>query len=137
MTSILLQKLKKVFSGSQEIAPPEVNRIYKRSNFLKLIELERYRVHRNNHQFSLLLFNVNQNGDRQRTIGELVTQISNRVRRIDQVGWYDNFHIGVLLPNTTAADAQLIARDICRNHDSSEAAFLFETLSYPQANQMH
>ena len=106
-----------------------LNEIYSRSEFHHLLELERDRVHRNNHQFSVLLFSVNPK--KEHDVIELTNHISRRVRRIDQVGWYDNSHIGVLLPSTTASGAKHIVKDICSQHNGTTPPFLYETLSYP------
>jgi PleD family two-component response regulator len=111
-----------------------IDNIYQRSFFLKLIEMERCRSNRNNLPFSLLLFNVNQNQTTNWTTDELVKHISKRVRRIDQLGWYDRHHIGILLPNTSAAGAQTIAKDICGKQDTP---FIFHTLTYPDIDQMN
>lgn len=110
--------------------PNGANRFYNRSEFHNLLELERDRVHRNNHQFSVLLFSVNPK--KAHDIIELANHISKRVRRIDQVGWYDDGHIGVLLPNTTASGANNIVKDICSRHNGSTPPLLYKTLSYPE-----
>ena len=111
-----------------------VNKICNRSEFLKLLELERDRVHRNNHQFSILLFSVNPK--KKFEIIELANHISKRVRRVDQVGWYDDCHIGVLLPNTSTNGAISIGKDICSHHDRSNSQLNYETLSYPDTKQI-
>ena len=111
-----------------------INRIYNRSEFHNLLELERDRVHRNNHQFSVLLFSVNP--QKEHDVIELASHISKRVRRIDQVGWYDDSHIGVLLPNTTASGAKNIVKDICSRHNGSTLPLVCETLSYPETTKL-
>lgn len=129
MKKLLYKWLGKILSLSGNDSLDKNNLICNRSEFLNLIELERYRVHRNSHQFSILLFSVNQKKEHE-TI-ELATKISKRVRRIDQVGWYDDCRIGVLLPNTNAAGARNIGKYICSRHSRTNSSLAFETLSYP------
>lgn len=121
----------KIRSKSRAIIKSSFKNIYEREEFLELIELERDRVHRDDQQFSLILIDVNEKGDGIAGIIELVHRISKRVRRIDQLGWYDKNHLGVLLPNTTPAGAQIIANDICQSQDGSDSTIAFETSSYP------
>ena len=107
-----------------------------RALFLKLVEMERYRVHRTNHQFSLILFNVVQNAQTVSSTKQLAGIIKQRIRRLDQVGWFDKLHIGVLLPNTSYSGAQIIARDICcRHQEQIQQPLSFETLCYPETNK--
>lgn len=132
MKKLVLRLFGKGSADFQDSYPTKNNSIYKRANFLKLIELERYRVHRDNRQFTLLLFNVSQTRNTNRKINEFITQISKRVRRVDRLGWYDDYHIGVLLPNTSMAGAHIIAKDICGSQNQS---ILFQTLTYPNIDQ--
>ena len=61
--------------------------IYEWQDFHSLIQSERDRVHRNDRQFSLVLFNVNGNGRNGTSFDELCNRIVKRMRRIDQIGW--------------------------------------------------
>jgi PleD family two-component response regulator len=118
-------------STFRSLSKENVKPIYERSEFHKQIELERNRVLRNNHQFSLIIFRFNENNDKIFIIEHLAQKISKRVRQIDQIGWYDNNRLGLLLPDTASAGAQVIANDICDNQNDAQPAILFETLSYP------
>lgn len=106
--------------------------IHERDRFHELINLERDRVHRNDQQFSLLLIRVNGKDNAKARILKIVQYVSKRVRKIDQFGWYDDNHLGVLLPNTTHTGAQVFANDIrkCQN-DCDEIPIVLKTLSYP------
>lgn len=105
--------------------------IHEREKFHELIELERNRVHRDERQFSLVLISVNRSKNENADLIKLVQKASKRVRRIDQIGWFDNNHLGVLLPNTTLGGAQIIAQEICNSQNGSKSTIPFETLSYP------
>lgn len=131
MKELFCTLLKKSRSISQQIIKSRFKTIYEREKFLELIKLERDRVHRDDQQFSLILINVNENDNGISDTIKLVDKISKRVRRIDQIGWYDKNHLGVLLPQTSKAGAQIIANDICQNPDGSNNAIVFETSSYP------
>jgi PleD family two-component response regulator len=125
----------KIRYRSQAIAKSPVKTIYERKDFIDLIELERERVHREENQFSLILISVDGNNNKNGHVIELVYEISKRVRRIDRIGWYDNTHIGVLLPNTTYTGAQIVARDICKYQGRSSNPISLKTLSYPEQSE--
>jgi GGDEF domain-containing protein len=131
MKKPFMHLLGKMRSTGQAITKSPIKTVYGRKEFIDLIELERDRVHRDDQQFSLILISVDGNENRNDHLIELVHKITKRVRRIDQIGWYDNTHIGVLLPNTTSKGAQIIAKEICRNQDGSNNPIFFKTLSYP------
>jgi hypothetical protein len=131
MKELFSTLLGKVRSTSRAMIKSSFKTIYEREEFLELIELERDRVHRDDQQFSLILIDVNENDNGVAGTAELVHKISKRVRRIDQLGWYDNNHLGVLLPNTTPAGAQIIAKDICQSQDGANCAIAFKISSYP------
>lgn len=105
--------------------------IHERDKFHDLIELERNRVHRDERQFSLILISVNRSKNKNAALVKLVQKASKRVRRIDQIGWFDDAHIGVLLPNTKFSGAQIIAKDICYSKNGSNSNITYETISYP------
>lgn len=133
MKNRLLNSLTKILSVWFRQSNGDASKvIHERSIFKEIIELERDRAHRANQQFSMILINVGQ--EKKLAVVELVHQISKRIRRIDQVGWYDPFHIGVLLPSTTPDGAQNIVKDIRGNCPPSQASFQYQTLSYPDAN---
>ncbi len=112
--------------------------IIARSKFRELIEMERQRVHRDNQQFSLLLFNADPNNRNGLSVDHMARQIHKRIRRIDRLGWYDDFLIGVLLPNTSSDGAQvvgeLIANELTNGQDDSGESIPFQTMSYPMVN---
>lgn len=105
--------------------------IHERDTFHELIKLERDRVHRNNRQFSLLLIRISEKDNAKARIPKIVQNLSKRVRKIDQLGWYDDNHLGILLPNTPYTGAQVFANDIRNCQNDGEIPFVFKTLSYP------
>jgi hypothetical protein len=131
MKKILFSLLSKVNSKSGVIVSSSNKTIYQCEEFHELIDLERDRVHRDDQQFSLVLIDVYNHSNGIIDSDKLVHKISKRVRRIDRIGWYDDAHLGVLLPNTTQAGARNFANDICKAQDGLNSAIAFETFSYP------
>lgn len=107
------------------------NAIIDRDNFINLIELERDRVHRTNRQFSLVLISVNGNNNGSVDISDVTKIISKRVRRIDRIGWYDDTHLGVLLPNTNYTGAQVFLKDIKIAKSETNRNMDMVIMSYP------
>lgn len=74
-----------------------------RQDFSLILERERARADRNGHGFSLVTFDV---GDGHARHAGLVQQVlANRIRLTDELGWYDDRRIGVLLFNTPGEGA--------------------------------
>ncbi|MBW2576139.1 MAG: hypothetical protein JRC88_11795 [Deltaproteobacteria bacterium] len=84
-------------------------------DFRRILELERERVERNRHIFSLLVLDtkvINGNND---AIGNTTKKIICRMRKIDQIGWYDSERIGILLPYPPFQGACELAESICNS----------------------
>lgn len=109
--------------------------VHKRPDFLRLIQLERDRVHRNEMYFSLILFKITSNDVEKGYLDKLIGLLKNRVRRIDLIGWYDDKHLGVLLPETPSSGAQVIIRDIYKVQDGEGIPLDFETMTYPSSDE--
>jgi PleD family two-component response regulator len=105
--------------------------IHEQDSFLRLIELERDRVHRNGLQFTLLLIEISETNNGKPRITELAQNLLKRVRKTDRIGWYDENYLGVLLPNTANAGAQVFANEIRKCQQNREISVVFETISYP------
>lgn len=125
----LLSKIKTKLIPHRQNQRSMVKTILSREYFFKLIELERDRVHRTNRQFSLILIRVNGNNNGSISVTETVCK---RVRRTDRIGWYDDSHIGVLLPNTTYAGAQVFLKDINQSHEKATGNMGMVIMSYPE-----
>lgn len=89
-----------------------LDNVQPRERFHNMIMRERARVDRNQHPFSLVLFNVGDPKANSARVEYLAHVLANRVRLTDEVGWFDNQHIGTLLPDTSMAGAQRLADDI-------------------------
>jgi len=63
--------------------------------------------------------------------GRLVKTILHRIRVTDDVGWFDDTHVGVLLPDTAPGGAWKLAQHVCdrvANHGARPQCVMY---SYP------
>lgn len=97
--------------------------------FSILIEKERSRSHRNGFCFSLLIFQVEQKGDEGRAFEALLKFLKKRLRSVDDIGWYHKKALGVLLPDTHAAGAEVLSHEILENVGRN--VFSLEIQVYP------
>lgn len=80
--------------------------------FHRLLARERAGCDRNEHEVSLLVFDVAAVSASART-HELVRVLAGRIREFDEIGWFDPKSIGVLLPYTSSEGAHKLAAEIC------------------------
>jgi hypothetical protein len=80
--------------------------IHSRKEFYKIIEQERERANRNNHQVSLVIFNLESFPDNGKESKQLIRNIIKEKRKIDELGWYKKHRVGVILPYTTSYGAR-------------------------------
>jgi len=86
-----------------------MDKVQSREEFYKLLRRERACSDRNEHKFSLLVFET---ADPE-VIEELVRVLGGRKRQIDEMGWFDE-RIGVLLPYTSSHEANTLAQHVSR-----------------------
>lgn len=89
-------------------------KLYSIDEFNLIIMRERFRSDRNNQKFSLVTFDIGSNKDTS-LISHLFEIITSRVRISDEIGWFDERRIAILLPDTELKDAQRIAHSLCKN----------------------
>ena len=110
--------------------------IYSKKTFQKIIEKERIRANRDDHIYSILLFRldlIKQNGN---DLGILLQTLSGRVRRIDEIGWYDDSRIGVILPYTSMQGACRLAESICESMKKISKKPECDVYTYPYHNRL-
>lgn len=96
------------------------------------IQRESARADRSGGEFAMVLFRL-QNTDRQAlSTVRLAKIILKRVRATDDVGWYDDQNIGVLLPDTSAAGAWRFADQVCGLIQKKYARPAVRVYSYPK-----
>ena len=86
-------------------------------DFRRILELERERAERSRHKFSLVLLGTKEININNRGIGNTIKKIIRRMRKIDQIGWYDSECIAILLPYTPFQGACELAESICNSLD--------------------
>ncbi len=118
------------FSGKTTQTKLEFN-IGSQEAFRKVLELERDRVHRNKHYFTLLVFEYDNRKQNQNNTNLLIQKIINRVREIDQIGWYDNTRIGIVFPYTSYVGTQKLIADISSSIGDSLDLPDFNIYTYP------
>jgi lipopolysaccharide/colanic/teichoic acid biosynthesis glycosyltransferase len=79
--------------------------------FRAILERERARADRNEHQFSVVVFDAVGTQAHSSEAQHLVHVLTKRIRFTDQLGWLDGQRIAVLLPETPAAGAWKLAGD--------------------------
>ena len=94
--------------------PYWLSSIQPQEQFRDMIMRMRAGADRNQHVFSLLLFYVSDLEANRVAVQYLAHTVANRIRIPDEVGWFDNKRIGVLLPYTSTDGAQKLADDICQ-----------------------
>ena len=80
--------------------------------FQQAIAKERHRSDRSNHKYSLLILSLAIESDEDERIGRAIATIRKRIRAIDEIGWYEENQLGIILPFTTMAGADRLAGEI-------------------------
>ena len=80
--------------------------------FQQAIAKERYRSERSNHKYSLLILSLAIKSEEDERIGRAIATIRKRIRTIDEIGWYEENQLGIILPFTTMTGADRLAGEI-------------------------
>ena len=88
--------------------------INSQKKFYKIIEQERERANRNNHQVSLVVFNLESFPDNGKESKQLIKTILQEKRKIDELGWYKKHRVGVILPYTPSHGARKFSVRVSR-----------------------
>jgi hypothetical protein len=99
--------------------------------FFEIIERERERANRHDHKFSLIVLDLEVASTNYNTIRFFVEKILNRVRVIDEIGWYGPKRIGIVLPYTDARGAQEFSDSLYGLFDSSLPVSVCTIYTYP------
>ena len=111
----LFKRLKNIGSFANLNLQKDSNGIHSEEEFRSIIERERARADRTDHQFSLIVLDLEFPDENHHTTHHMLQKIFRRVRRIDEIGWYDQNRIGVILPYTSAQGAQKFAESLCNS----------------------
>jgi lipopolysaccharide/colanic/teichoic acid biosynthesis glycosyltransferase len=105
--------------------------IQSKDSFRASVIRERQRVDRNQHLFSLLLFTVSKQNSNGVIAQQLAHLLAERIRSTDEAGWFDNKHIGVILPYTCTDGAYKLAEEICKEFDPKAMVPEYAVHTYP------
>lgn len=107
------------------------NIAFSEEDFRFILEFEKERADRGNHQFSLIVFDKRQYEFKNGTVQTLIDNIIQRVRDIDIVGWLDSNSICVILPYTPFLGAKQLVGYIRESSNSSIPQSAYYVQTYP------
>ncbi|MFC1794587.1 sugar transferase, partial [Planctomycetota bacterium] len=105
--------------------------IHSQTQFCKIIKRERAGADRNGHVISLILFHICDTDTNSIEVQDLTCVLLNRIRLLDEVGWFESNRLGVLLPYTSRDGAQKLANDICKTIKIKASSLEYTIYSYP------
>ena len=127
-----LLKLKNSFNSiTDTLKKKTAYQISSVEEFVQNIENERARADRNNLYFSLILFDIASIDAEKVAVGRVIEHISRRIRKVDSVGWYDNQHVGVILPYTSNDGACEFAAHIRCSLEALDTTNICHVYTYP------
>ncbi len=107
-----------------------------RESFHSSILREQRRVDRNRHPLSLVLFNVGGQNTKKDITQQLTHILTDRIRSTDEAGWFDDKHIGIILPYTCADGAYKVAGEICKAFIPESSAPKYDVHTYPSNHSL-
>lgn len=105
----------------------------KSNEFHSLIARERGRADRNGNIFSLIIFKMANLPPGISVQRRLLVLLGSRLRDIDEYGWYDERHLGAIIPYATRQNAARIAEGICRDMSLPANNETFIVYTYPES----
>lgn len=100
--------------------------------FHRAIERERNRSDRKGRSFSILSYEVIGSDGQERVVKDFFDHVFGRVRKTDVVGWFDERHVAILLPETSEDAARLVAKDLC-DCNGKNGGPKYRIYTYPKA----
>ena len=107
------------------------NGIHSVNEFRSILKREQERADRNGDLFSLLAFEVGVPSKQPGIVAMLTKIVLRRKRHIDEVGWFNNINVGVILPNTTMDGARKLGEDISHELAATGPPPAFTIYGYP------
>ena len=105
--------------------------MYTRRQLEAVLHRERARADRNECEFSLILFRARAE-DRRLTL-RLARLLNRRARTIDELGWFDDACVAVLLPYTSCDGARIFAESALRMAQEALIPTICRVYTYPSA----
>src|SRR5215212_8283046 len=120
--------------ASESMRPRRLRDIHDRTVFEAVLHHERNRADRDDNDFSLVLIKVRANDSR--TPKRLARSIIQRLRAIDEVGWYAEGCLCVLLPNTDSEGGQIFESNVRRLAQDGNIGIVSRVYTYPSQWQI-
>ena len=108
------------------------NGVHSPDDFKLVLRRERDRADRSNATFSLVVFDVHELSNRELT--RFIDIAKKRIRVSDEVGWFDERRIALMLPSTTVTGARTLARSIVDSLVAFKSPVASTIYSYPSAH---
>ena len=108
-----------------------VNRLQTFEDMKRIILRERARSDRHNHEFSVVVIDIQKFDKENGMLDHLYQRLSERLRLIDEIGWFDNDDIAIVLPYTSSENAGRVAEDVLSIIKEDLPANISKILSYP------
>ena len=105
------------------------------ADFRQIIEHERERANRNQHQFSLVLIDSETFNTDNSITRQIIKIITRRVRNVDELGWYDEKRVGIILPYTSTEGAARLIENLFDSLDTEIPIPVCDIFTYP-SNQV-
>lgn len=99
--------------------------------FHQKLKVERSRTHRNGHEFSLVVFDLEELQLSQKNINRMIEIVHSRIRDIDQIGWYNKNKLGVILPYTSSKGANEFSKNIMTAVNDFKKQSKYTLITYP------
>jgi hypothetical protein len=111
----LILFIKKYFSNRKVFRTQKNTKILSLDQFQKKIKIERFRSGRNNESFSLILISSTKFENFIFPQSDKLNNIAMKLRNIDHMGWFDDRHLGILLPYTRKEGADRLLKRLWTN----------------------
>jgi len=122
-----MKRLSRLFGAKKD----PTGSICSERQFHQKLKIERSRAHRNGHEFSLVVFDLEELQLSQKNINRMVAIIQKRIRDIDQVGWYNKKRLGVILPYTSSGGAKEFSQNIMTDVQDFKKQSKYTLITYP------
>ena len=105
--------------------------LYSLEDFHGVLKRERFRSDRNNHWFSLVVFDMGGQEKDNNLARNLVNILTSRLRTSDEMGWFDEQRIAVLLPDTLIEGARILADIVYKEIAAFVPIPIYSVYAYP------
>jgi lipopolysaccharide/colanic/teichoic acid biosynthesis glycosyltransferase len=108
-----------------------LNQLYSSKEFELLLQRERARSDRSGSEFSLIVYAINGQNGRRKPLQGFLHALRRRIRTVDEIGWFQDHSIGVLLPFSNRKGASSFAEDVAKLLSKKAKPFPYSIYSYP------